>query len=219
MKNSNTTTSKNKGTGVNSKVETIKNILQAARHEFAYKGLEKANVQHIAENAGVTKQLIYHYYKNKEQLFACVLDEYSNQAMSETVALELDHIPPRDALRTMILHMFDQYHGDHELASLATEGIRYHASHTTPGNRFIDFGPRLTQKMRKIIERGVRTGVFSTDLNPDLVFTTAALMVANAFTSRYVISVLSGLDTGEADAMETWRNHTVELILAAVVKT
>lgn len=202
----------------NSKAETIRQILISARQEFASKGLEKANVQHIAESAGVTKQLIYHYYQSKEQLFACVLDESSDEAMSETITLELDHLPPQEALKTMILHMFDQYHGDPELASLATEGIRYHTSHSTPRNRFIDFGPVLTQKMRQVIERGIDSGDFSTELDPDLIFTTAALMVSNAISNRYIISVLSGLDTSCDSAMEVWRAHTVNLILAAIVK-
>lgn len=201
----------------NGKAATIRQIIKSARHEFAENGLEKTNVQKIAERAGVTKQLVYHYYQSKEQLFACVLDESSDDAMSTMTALELDHIRPTEALRLMLSHMFDLYQDDPELASLATEGIRFHDSHTTPRNRFVDLGPTLTQKMRSIIERGIGTGEFETRLNPDLIFATASLMVSGAFTNRYVIETLGGLDTRQLANMNTWREFTVDLILAAIV--
>lgn len=200
----------------NGKAATIRQIIKAARREFAENGLDKTNVQKIAERAGVTKQLVYHYYQSKEQLFACVLDESSDDAMSAMTALELDHIRPTEALRLMLSQMFDLYQDDPELASLATEGIRFHDSHTTPRNRFVDLGPVLTKKMRSIIERGIASGEFATNLNPDLVFTTTSLMVSGAFTNRYVIETLGGLDTRQVGNMNVWRKYTEDLILAAI---
>ncbi|GIO27958.1 TetR/AcrR family transcriptional regulator [Ornithinibacillus bavariensis] len=52
---------------------TQKNILEAARNEFFNKGFKGARIESIAENAGVKKQLIYHYYKGKKELYEAVL--------------------------------------------------------------------------------------------------------------------------------------------------
>ena len=114
--------------------------------------------------------------------------------------------------------MFDLYQDDPELASLATEGIRFHDSHTTPRNRFVDLGPVLTKKMRSIIERGIASGEFTTELNPDLIFTTASLLVSGAFTNRYVIETLGGLDTRQAADMSAWRQYSEDLILTAITR-
>ncbi|WP_374573950.1 TetR/AcrR family transcriptional regulator [Phenylobacterium sp.] len=44
-------------------------ILTAARDEFAARGFAGARVESIAKRAGLTKQLIYHYFPSKEALF------------------------------------------------------------------------------------------------------------------------------------------------------
>ncbi|BFM08214.1 TetR/AcrR family transcriptional regulator [Halioxenophilus aromaticivorans] len=202
----------------NSKVETIRQILLAARQEFSENGLDKANVQKIAERAGVTKQLVYHYYQSKEQLFSCVLDETSDNAMTAIIALELNHLPAKEALRVMIEHIFAIYENDPEMAALATEGIRFHDNHTTPRNQLVELGPTLTARMRSIIERGVQAGDFSDHLNPDLIFTTASIMVSGTYTNRYVIEALSGMDTRKADQLDTWKEFTINLIMSALTK-
>jgi AcrR family transcriptional regulator len=50
-------------------------ILDVATREFARKGLAGARVDEIARRAGVNKQLLYYYFKNKEGLYNAVLAE------------------------------------------------------------------------------------------------------------------------------------------------
>ena len=45
---------------------TRKKLLTAARREFANRGLAGARVDDIAERAGVNKQLVYHYFGDKD---------------------------------------------------------------------------------------------------------------------------------------------------------
>lgn len=194
---------------------TLRRIAAAAREEFAAKGLAEARIDDIAQAAGVTKQLVYHYYRSKEELFACVLDESSASTMSDLVAVEIDHLAPRDALRALLNHMIRPYR-DPQLSALAQEGIRYHETHTTPRNSFIDLAPELNRKMRAILERGARSGDFRADVDPDLFLTAATMATTSAFVSRYTVSTLSGLDVASEEDGETWRRFSVEFVLASV---
>ncbi|KAK0339743.1 hypothetical protein LTR94_033333, partial [Friedmanniomyces endolithicus] len=144
------------------KRDTLRRIAEAARREFAGKGLADARVDDIAQAAGVTKQLVYHYFRSKEELFACVLDESSAQAMSELVSLELAQLPPREALRALLRQMVQPYH-DGALGSLAQEGVRFHESRATPRNSFTELAPRLRDKMKETIARGIASGDFRAD--------------------------------------------------------
>lgn len=197
------------------KRETLKRIAKAAREEFAAKGLTDARIEDIAQAAGVTKQLVYHYYRSKEELFACVLDESSAHTMASLVALDLDHLLPRDALRALLNHMIRPYR-DPMLSSLAQEGIRYHENHTTPRNSFVDLAPELNSKIRRILERGVRSGDFREDVDADLLLAAAALATTSAFVNRYTVSTLCGLDVGTEEGAETWRLFSVEFVLSSV---
>lgn len=48
-------------------------IIKEAEKQFAEKGLYAASVNVIAENAGINKRMIYHYYGSKEELYQEVL--------------------------------------------------------------------------------------------------------------------------------------------------
>ncbi len=50
-------------------------ILQAAVREFSREGVAGARTDAIARAAGVNKALLYYYFKDKETLYAAVLDQ------------------------------------------------------------------------------------------------------------------------------------------------
>ncbi len=195
---------------------TMNRLLAIARNEFGRNGLADARVENIARDAGVTKQLIYHYYGSKENLFVAVLDESSESIMSELVSMNVDHLAPPDALRSMLNRFFDQYSNDPLLGALALEGIRYHDAHETPRNRFLELAPGLIAKLAGILQRGVASGVFKPVINPRLFLATAALVTTGWFTNRYSMSALTGLETTSPEGMAIWRQYSAEFILASI---
>ena len=197
------------------KRETLKRILEAARREFVGKGLADARVDDIAQTAGVTKQLVYHYYRSKEELFACVLDESSAHAMNELVTLELDQLAPRAALRALLQRMVQPYQ-EGELSALAQEGIRFHESRATPRNSFTELAPRLRLKLKEALDRGIASGDFRADVDPDMLLAVAALATTSAWVNRYTVSTLCGLDMASAPDAEKWGRFSVDFVLAAV---
>ena len=53
-------------------------ILNAALKEFAAKGFDKASTNIIANEAEISKPLLFHYVDNKHELFLCVYDYFSD---------------------------------------------------------------------------------------------------------------------------------------------
>jgi len=200
-----------------SKKATIARLLQVARAEFSAKGLNGARVEDIARAAGVTKQLIYHYFSSKEQLFACVLDASADKITSELLALELDHLPPRDALRVLLTHACDQYRSDPALGSLAQQGLRYHDDHASERSRFPELVPALTAQMQRLLERGQRSGDFRPDIDARLFHAASSLLTTGGFTNRYMVSAVAGFDTTSPEGMAAWRDFAVNFALSAVL--
>jgi hypothetical protein len=70
-------------------LNTREKILHMARREFFDKGFANANVRAIAELAGVTTGALYHFFKNKDDLFDVlvgnVFDEFLNLIMHTNV--------------------------------------------------------------------------------------------------------------------------------------
>ncbi len=200
------------------KRHTLNRVLNSARSEFGSKGLAGARVEEIASDAGVTKQLIYHYYGSKESLFTAVLDESSQRIMSELIGLDVDDLPPTEALRSLLHHFFDQYREDPLLGTLALEGIHYHSTHNTPRNHFLELAPALIGKLERILRRGAERGDFRADIDPRLFLASAALVTTGWFTNRYSVSTLAGLDPTSEDGMRVWREHSADFVLASIAK-
>lgn len=206
-------TDKNKK--ASSKVETLQRIVDAARSEFADKGIAKARVESIATTAGVTKQLIYHYYQSKEQLFACVLDESSSNAMSRLIDKNYADKTPREALKDFI-HDFSTPFKDPELATLAMEGIHYHDSHSTPRNQFKEQSPVLLEKFSEILKRGIDSGDFRADFCAKQLFAALGVIATGPFTNRYLMSVLTGVEADSVDEKERWADFSFQIMLSAL---
>lgn len=199
-----------------SKRHTLERLLATARQAFADKGLAGARVEEIAREAGVTKQLVYHYYGSKENLFASVLDDASQRVMAHLLACKVEHLTPVDALRTLLQECFDQYAQDPLLGPLAQEGIRFHDAHASARNHFTDLSPTLVAKFERILHQGSAKGDFVDGIEPRLFLATAALLTSGTFTNRYSMSVLMGVDTRSPEGVERWREHSVNFILAGI---
>ena len=67
-------------------------ILDVCIHEFADKGYDKASTNTIIKEAGISKGILFHYFKNKKNLFLYILDhcilemitEYKKYPLTET---------------------------------------------------------------------------------------------------------------------------------------
>ena len=79
--------------------ERVRRILEAARSHFHAHGLERANLDAIAADAGVSKMTIYSNFGSKEGLFEAVVRERTDRVMGGGDGVEaLDPKEPRKAL-------------------------------------------------------------------------------------------------------------------------
>jgi AcrR family transcriptional regulator len=204
-------------TSPSKKRATITRLLKEARHAFSEKGLAGARVDEIARAAGVTKQLVYHYFSSKEELFASVLDESAQDVLTDLLALELDHLPPTVALRVLLEHSFDQYRSDPALGALAQEGLRFHEHNVVHRNRFSDMAPALVTHMERILRRGAASGEFQQGVDARLFCAASALVTTGGFTNRYTVSTVAGFDTTSPEGIAAWRQFSVDFVLASIL--
>jgi TetR/AcrR family transcriptional regulator len=62
-------------------------ILRAALGEFAHEGVAGARTDEIARQAGVNKALLYYYFKDKEGLYAAVMEQVFQGLFSKVQAV------------------------------------------------------------------------------------------------------------------------------------
>src|SRR4051812_32354577 len=87
--------------------QTRRDIISVATKEFAEKGLSGARIDKIAARTKTSKRGIYYYFGSKEKLYVSVLEEAYRRIRSIEHELQLDHLPPADALRALVGFTFD----------------------------------------------------------------------------------------------------------------
>src|ERR1700693_5693864 len=80
---------------------TRRKLLVAARREFADSGLAGARVDEIAARAGVNKQLVYHYFGDKDALYLAVLEWVYEEIRTQERKLNLEGLPPQRGLQKL----------------------------------------------------------------------------------------------------------------------
>lgn len=200
--------------GKGAPVKAMGRIMQAAAQEFSRAGVDGARVANIAQRAGVTKQLVYHYYNNKSDLYKAVLEDAAARCLDELLPLDYDLLEPAEALKTFWFRVFDQYANSPELGSSILDENIHRGAHLTSRNKSVYQTPLLQEKVARIIERGQATGVFKGDVDPRRLFVASLILVTGCFVQGTTVSALLPMDLSSAEGKAFWRQYSVDLILS-----
>lgn len=152
-------------------------IVAASITEFEQHGFHKANLNRIAQKAGISKGTIYLYFDSKEALFLAAIEEHVASVMGESEA-EAAAVEgtTRDLLANLLRNMYARFvQGEAQalFRILLREGDRmpgviqdYHAMTVQRG----------VTLLRKILDRGVARG----EVRPGPVQNTPQVVIAPA---------------------------------------
>ncbi len=77
---------------------------------FAERGFDGTSIREIAEQAGATKALIYHYYDSKEALYQTLLEDAVSGVVAQIEAIATDGTEPEAQIRAVVQVFIDAYH-------------------------------------------------------------------------------------------------------------
>ncbi|UOQ46371.1 TetR/AcrR family transcriptional regulator [Halobacillus salinarum] len=120
-----------------------KNILEAGMKLFINKGYHATSISNIAEQAGISKGLLYNYFKGKEEILATMVEtrvgeimDVMNQAKEIESPVEqlkhiiegaIDNVFENPEVFRFYLHLQTQPEADHELIKYSRFLIRENA--------------------------------------------------------------------------------------------
>jgi AcrR family transcriptional regulator len=84
-------------------------ILDVAVELFARRGLSATRIQDIAELAGISQGLVYHYYKSKEDIFVTLI-QYAFQSLNNALdKLEQLQLSPKEKIRSAVVALLQGF--------------------------------------------------------------------------------------------------------------
>ncbi len=191
---------------------TKKQILDAAEAEFARNGLSGARTEAIAKGAGVTTAMIYYYFESKEGLYQAVMQRPAVEMHEWFKRLNLDSIPPEEALKLVIKEAI-AYETAHPQRGMLwfQEANQNQGKYFKLGNWQDNFGYLI-----KILERGIAAGCFR-QIDPFLVTLQIAGVCTFYFNAHENLKHLRpDLQLLSPEIIEQYTEQAVNLILAGV---
>ncbi len=139
-------------------------IFDAACRVIREKGYHQARITDIAQEAGISYGLVYHYFRSKADLFDSILKEWWGGLFAIMDRLENQFAPVEEKLAGVIGYFLDQYEKRPDLVHIFITEISRSSANLTPERKemFKIFG----EKTENIIKEGQSRNVFRTDIRP-----------------------------------------------------
>jgi AcrR family transcriptional regulator len=144
-------------------------ILGMAAEIFAEKGFVATTVREIADAAGILSGSLYHHFDSKESMVDEIVSGYINEMVGDYRRIVDENTDPLEALERLVRRAFDAI-----LPHRAAVTIAQNESHYLQQfERFAYLGQAYAEVEElwvSVLRRGIRTGVFRSDLDPKLVY-------------------------------------------------
>ena len=198
------------------RVATKAALLRAAIADFAGKGFAGARIDEIAQRAGVNKQLVYHYFGSKDELYRASLEAVYAEIRARESGLHLTDLSPAAAMERLIGFSFDYLAEHPEFIALLNDENRQDARHVRGSARLEEMHSPLVSLMRQTIERGAAEGVFRNDLDPVQLYISIAGLSYFFFSNNRTLSAIFGRPLDKPKAVAERRRHVVAFAMAAL---
>lgn len=197
---------------------TQRDILEIALEEFALNGLSGARIDEIAARTRASKRMIYYYFGGKDGLYLRALENAYLTVREGEAALDVEHLPPIEALRRLVEFTFDHHHRHEAFIRMVMIENIHHGEYLDRSQVIRELNVRAIDNIAEIYSRGVKEGVFREGLDPlELHWQVSALCFFNV-SNRATFSKIFGRDLSAEDHVDTLRRNVVDMVLRFVTR-
>ncbi len=192
---------------------TRKLILKHATDEFATKGYDGARVDSIARQFGFSKNMLYHYFGSKEELFVAVLEDAYEAFRARQQHIDIQQADPVEAIKRLIAQTFSAVTENHKFVALLTSENLHKGRHIRRSRAIRPLYNPLIDRIREILQAGAMAGVFRKNLDPILVYVSFSALAYHYVSNRYTLNAALGVDFSTRKNRAAWLAYIIDLTL------
>jgi len=190
-----------------------KRILAGALASFAEFGLQGARMEQIAEHARTTKRMVVYHFNNKENLYMAVLEQVYQAIRQHESKLNLDEIPPTQAIARLAEASFD-YHITHpDFMRLVCSENLMHGRYISQSSRIKTLNQSALEVLDRVLVRGKASGEFDKQVDTVDVHRLISSICTHNVANRYTFHTLFGGNETEQQSIVRNRRLVVDATL------
>jgi AcrR family transcriptional regulator len=197
-------------------VRTKALILAAAAVEFAARGFSNAFVDTIAARTHVNKRMIYYYFGSKRDLYVAVLKNEYGKIREAEQGLDLDHLPPVEALKQYTESAFNYYQENEQFVHLVNLENVLKGRHLKASKSFQALNSPIIEILQRILKRGVAEKLFRPGIDPIELHMTISALGFFYISNRYTFGAIFSHDMQSPKASEHRKQVIVDTVLRYV---
>lgn len=192
-------------------------IIEAATNEFAAKGYDGARVDSIAQAADVNKTTMYHYFGNKDNLFAAVLENAYQTIRDRQSDLELRGMDPVMGMRKLVEFTAQIWAEIPQFNRLLDSENLHEAKHVKNSARIREMYDPLLETMRDLVERGQKSGQFRNDVDLIDLYISISGLSAHYLARRHTLAAIFRQSLMDKKRLQQRVGHCVDVICGYLV--
>ncbi|MEJ8573571.1 TetR/AcrR family transcriptional regulator [Microbaculum marinum] len=195
-------------------IQTQDRILTAAQAEFARKGYDGARVDAIIARAKVSKNLLYHHFRSKEELYIRVLERTYETLRRRQGDIPIAGLDPVDAMKRLCEDTFQVFIDEPDVITMLNTENLHRGKHIAKSPIIRSLYDRLSVSIRAILAEGEKQGVFRKGIDPVELYISISALGYFYLSNRYTLSMIFDRDLRNPASIERRKAHIVDMILS-----
>jgi len=189
-------------------------ILDVATREFSDRGYAGARVDEIAAKTSTTKRMIYYYFGSKEQLYVAVLERAYTGIRALEQELDVDHLEPREAIRSLAALTFDHHEAHPDFIRLVSIENIHRAEHIATSSILSGLANPALDVLGRILNRGRAAGLFRDDVDALDVHLVISSFCVFRTANRHTFTAIFKRDPLDPQRREHYRELLADMLVA-----
>jgi TetR/AcrR family transcriptional regulator len=195
---------------------TKERILAVATKEFSARGYDGARVDAIMRQSKVSKNLIYHYFINKERLFIAVLESAYEKIRKVQAEWPTSFSSPTEGVRMLVRMIFNHWRHSPEFMRLLNSENFHKGRHLRKARDIKAGYASLIANLERVVKEGEQSGEFRPNIDPVELYISISSLSYHYFSNRYTLLYLLDHDGDLEERTRSFLAHAEEVVLSYV---
>jgi AcrR family transcriptional regulator len=193
-------------------------IVAAAIDEFAARGFKGASMDAIAARTHTTRALINYYFGSKEKLYIAVLEQVYAEIREAEGKLDLDHLAPLEAVRSIVKFTYDYYLTHEGFVRIVVAENQARGRQFRKSKAMRTLNRPIIDRLSGVIERGQADGLFRRDVDPVEIHKSIAALGMFNVTNQYTFGSIFQREMGAKGDVVRRCEMVTDLILSYLTR-
>ncbi|MBN2223218.1 MAG: TetR/AcrR family transcriptional regulator [Deltaproteobacteria bacterium] len=190
-------------------------ILKAATRAFAQKGFAAVGIREIARDSGLNSATLYHYFSNKEGIYATVLERMFDQLVEILHEISRLDMEPEELVRFIMDRYIDFINDNRDVLKILIHELNLETDIVA------DVSTRFYNKFFKIAEEMLaarRADKGLTQVQPKHLLISGIGLCVIYFVIAPLFNLLEGKDQLSPEMLAEWKKAVSDLMLYGIME-